>query len=44
MIGDIGMKTNLYIICGYTDMRRSIVGLCTFIKEMLHTEPDGMSA
>jgi hypothetical protein len=22
MIGDIGMKTNLYIICGYTDMRR----------------------
>ena len=25
MIGDIGVKTNLYIICGYTDYPRSII-------------------
>ena len=28
MIGDISVKTNLYLVSGYTDMRRSIDGLC----------------
>ena len=44
MIGDISVKTNLYIICGYTDMRRSIDGLCAVIQDMLRAEPDAMSA
>ncbi len=44
MIGDVPAKTNLYIIRGYTDMRRSIDGICTVIQDMLHTEPDVMSA
>ena len=43
MIGDICVKTNLYLVSGYTDMRRSIDGLCATIQNMLHTEPDSMS-
>lgn len=43
MIGDISVKTNLYLVSGYTDMRRSIDGLCATIQNMLHTEPDSMS-
>lgn len=42
MTGDISIKTNLYIICGYTDMRRSIDGLCAIVQDMFHAEPDGM--
>ncbi len=30
MIGDISVKTNLYVICGYTDYPRSII-----IREVL---------
>lgn len=28
MLGDITAATDIYIICGYTDMRKSIDGLC----------------
>ena len=36
MIGDISVKTNLYLVSVYTDMRRSIDGLCATIQNMLH--------
>ena len=44
MIGDISVKTNLYIICGYTDMRRSLDGLSSMVQDLFHTGPDPMSA
>ena len=28
MIGDITVADEIYIVCGYTDMRKSIDGLC----------------
>ena len=28
MLGDISVADEIYIVCGYTDMRRSIDGLC----------------
>ena len=31
MIGDISVKTNLYLVSGYTDMRRSIDGTNVWI-------------
>ncbi len=43
MTGDISVKTNLYLVCGYTGMRRSIDGLCATVETMFHTEPDAMS-
>ena len=33
MVGDISRAVNIYIVCGYTDMRKSIDGLCTVILE-----------
>ena len=32
MIGDISVATNVYIVCGRTDMRKSINGLCAIIQ------------
>ena len=29
MLGDISVVTELYVVCGYTDMRKSIDGLCS---------------
>ena len=40
MIGDISVATNVYIVCGRTDMRKSINGLCAIIQEQFHREPD----
>ena len=40
MIGDISAAANVYIVCGRTDMRKSINGLCAIIREQLHMEPD----
>lgn len=37
MIGDISSAGAIYIVCGYTDMRKSILGLCSVIKEKLET-------
>ena len=43
MIGDISVATNVYIVTGYTVMRKSIDGLCAIILQQLMTEPDGDS-
>ncbi len=40
MIGDITVASNIYIITGYTDMRKSIDGLGALILNELHREPD----
>lgn len=40
MMGDISYADQIYIICGYTDMRKSIDGLCAVIKDQLEVEPE----
>ena len=39
MIGDITIADEIYIVCGYTDMRKSIDGLCAIVEEKLHISP-----
>ena len=43
MIGDISLAVNVYIVTGYTDMRKSIDGLCAIILDQLKCEPDSRS-
>ena len=43
MVGDISRATNVYIVCGYTDMRKSIDGLCAIVIEQLKAEIDTQS-
>lgn len=43
MIGDISLAANVYIVTGYTDMRKSIDGLCAIILDQLKREPDSRS-
>ena len=33
MLADITGVENIYIICGYTDMRKSIDGLCAILLD-----------
>lgn len=35
MLGDISLKDHIYIVTGYTDMRRSVDGLCAIVYEQL---------
>ena len=39
MLGDITAADEIYIVCGYTDMRKSIDGLCGIIRDVLHMNP-----
>ena len=39
MLGDISVADEIYIVCGYTDMRRSIDGLCGIVQERLRMDP-----
>ena len=43
MLGDISMASNINIVTGYTDMRKSIDGLCAIILDQLCTQPDERS-
>ena len=43
MLGDISGAANIYIITGYTDMRKSIDGLCAIVMAQLKEEPNGHS-
>ena len=38
MLGDISGLEKIYIVCGYTDMRKSIEGLCAIIEDQLKME------
>ena len=39
MLGDISLVDEIYIVCGYTDMRKSIDGLCALVENELHMDP-----
>ena len=39
MLGDISAADEIYIVCGYTDMRRSIDGLCAIVQDRLRMDP-----
>ena len=39
MIGDITNADKIYIVCGYTDMRKSIDGLSAIVQNELHMNP-----
>lgn len=39
MLGDVSGLEKIYIVCGYTDMRKSIDGLCTVIGDQLKMDP-----
>lgn len=43
MLGDISTVDNIYIVCGYTDMRKSIDGLCAIVQETLQMNPHNNS-
>lgn len=39
MLGDISGVENIYLVCGYTDMRKSIDGLCTVAEATVKQDP-----
>ena len=39
MLGDITVAENIYIACGYTDMRKFIDGLACVVQEQFHLDP-----
>lgn len=39
MLGDITVARDIYIACGYTDMRKSIDGLAATVQEQFHLDP-----
>lgn len=43
MLGDISGAANIYIITGYTDMRKSVDGLCSIVLNQLKEEPNDHS-
>ena len=38
---DFSRVQNYYIACGYTDMRKSIDGLCAVVADLLHEDVGG---
>ena len=40
MLGDISAASEIYLVCGYTDMRKAIDGLCSIIKDQLEMDPE----
>ena len=39
MLGDITRAKNIYIACGYTDMRKSINGLAAIVQQQFQLDP-----
>lgn len=39
MLGDITVADEIYIVTNYTDMRKSIDGLCAVIEDQLKMDP-----
>lgn len=39
MIGDISRAENIYLACGYTDMRKSIDGLSALVVQQFELDP-----
>lgn len=39
MLGDITIAKDIYIACGYTDMRKSIDGLATLVQDRFEMDP-----
>ena len=39
MLGDITAVDDIFIVCGRTDMRKSIDGLCSIVQDQLHMDP-----
>lgn len=39
MLGDISQAENIYIACGYTDMRKSIDGLASLVQQSFNLNP-----
>ena len=39
MLGDITVADEIYIVTNYTDMRKSIDGLCAIIEDQLKMNP-----
>lgn len=39
MLGDITVAKDIYIACGYTDMRKSIDGLAAVVQEQFRLDP-----
>lgn len=39
MLGDITVAKEIYIACGYTDMRKSIDGLATLVQQHFQMDP-----
>lgn len=43
MLADISGCSRIYIVCGFTDMRKSIDGLCAIIRDQMQMDPDSSS-
>jgi transposase len=43
MLGDISQAGNIYLACGYTDMRKSIDGLASLVQQNFKLDPFGNS-
>lgn len=39
MLADVSAVDEIYLVCGYTDMRKSIDGLCAIVSDQLHMDP-----
>ena len=39
MLGDLSRVSKIYLICGRTDMRKSIDGLMTIIRDTYNMDP-----
>lgn len=44
MLGDITVATQVYVVCGYTDMRKSVDGLCAIVMDKLDLDPSHSTA